>query len=234
MDNTKTLTVLMPVYNEAETLRAAMKRFLETDLPVSTELLIVDDGSSDNSVATISDLVDGENVRVIQHEKNAGKGSALRTGIAQARGSLLTVLDADMEYDPADYRKLLVPILEGEAQVAYGTRSFGAHTAFSFWYVLGNRFVSFWASFLFNTWLTDIETCFKLAETSVWKSLELRSKGFEIEAEATGKFLKKGHRVFEIPIGYRARSREEGKKLRWTDGVIALWTLLKVRLLSRP
>jgi glycosyltransferase involved in cell wall biosynthesis len=206
---------------------------MDTELSVPTELVIVDDGSTDNSIDTISDLVDGERVRVINHEKNAGKGTALRTGIEQARNSLLTVLDADMEYDPADYEALLRPLREGEATVAYGTRSFGAHTAFSFWYVLGNKFVSFWASFLYNTWLTDIETCFKLAPTKTWRELALKSRGFEIEAEATGKFLRFGHRIYEVPITYRARSREEGKKLQWTDGLKALWTLLKVRLFTR-
>ena len=233
MDPQPTLTVLMPVYNEAATLRAAVDRFLKTELPVSAELLLVDDGSTDGSAEVVADLAETGRVRVVVHERNRGKGAAIRTGIEHAEGTLLTVLDADMEYDPADYAPLLVPVLEGETKVAYGTRSFGAHTAFSFWYVLGNRFVSFWASFLFNTWLTDVETCFKLSETSVWRSLDLRSTGFEIEAEVTGKFLKAGHRIFEVPITYKARSREEGKKLRWTDGLMALWTLLKVRLFAR-
>jgi dolichol-phosphate hexosyltransferase len=233
MNTEPVLTVLMPIYNEAATVRSAVDRFLKTELPVPAELLLVDDGSTDGSREAVADLIDSGRVRYVAHERNQGKGAAIRTGVAVAEGTLLTILDADMEYDPADYRSLLVPILEDEAKVAYGTRSFGAHTAFSFWYVLGNRFVSFWASFLFNTWLTDIETCFKLAETSIWRSLNLRSTGFEIEAEVTGKFLKAGHRIFEVPITYKARGREEGKKLRWTDGVMALWTLLKVRIATR-
>jgi glycosyltransferase involved in cell wall biosynthesis len=197
------------------------------------DVLVIDDGSTDSSVATISDLVESETIQLVRHDRNRGKGAAIRTGIEHAEGTLLTILDADMEYDPADYGHLLRPILEEEAEVVYGTRSFGAHTAFSFWYVLGNRFVSFWASFLFNTWLTDIETCFKLARTSLWRSLRLTANGFDVEAEVTGKFLKLGNRIFEVPINYTARSRQQGKKLNWTDGVEALWTLVRVKLFAR-
>lgn len=224
------LTVLMPVYNEADTVRPALERLLKVSLPLPVEVLVIDDGSTDESAEVIADLVKTGDVRLERHDRNRGKGAAIRTGIDKATGDVLTILDADMEYNPADYHDLLVPLLEGEAEVVYGTRSFGAHTAFSFWYVLGNRFVSFWASFLFNTWLTDIETCFKLAPTDTWRSLGLRSNGFNIEAESTGKFLRTGTRIFEVPITYKARSREAGKKLRWTDGVEALWTLLRVRL----
>lgn len=226
------LTVLMPVYNERDTLRPALERLLKTKLPLDVEIIVVDDGSTDGSTTGIADLTETGRARVVQHDHNKGKGHAIRTGIEAATGDLLTVLDADMEYDPEDYNAMLRAVHEDEAVVVYGTRSFGAHTAFSFWYVLGNRFVSFWASFLYNAWLTDIETCFKLAPTTVWRSLRLKSNGFDIEAEVTGKFLKGGHRIYEVPISYRARTREAGKKLRWTDGVKALWTLLRVRLFS--
>jgi hypothetical protein len=128
---------------------------------------------------------------------------------------------------------MLRPVLEDDAKVVYGTRSFGAHTAFSFWYVLGNRFLSFWASFLFNTWLSDVETCYKLAPVSIWRSLEIKSRGFGVEAEVTAKFLRRGHRIYEVPISYKARGREEGKKLNWTDGLEALWILLRIRLFGR-
>jgi glycosyltransferase involved in cell wall biosynthesis len=229
----QSLSIIVPVHNERDTLRPALERALKTDLSLSSEIIVVDDGSTDGGLETIHEIAERQGVTVVSHDRNRGKGAAIRTGIEHARGDLLAILDADMEYNPADYVELLQPVLEGEAEVVYGTRSFGAHTAFSFWYVLGNRFVGFWASFLFNTWLTDIETCLKLAPTAVWRSLSLRSDGFEIEAEATGKFLKKGHRIFEVPISYKARSREAGKKLRWTDGVHALWTLLRVRLFTR-
>lgn len=224
------LSVVMPVHNEQRFIRGALARLLATELPVPFEVVIVDDGSTDDSFGAVQDLIDGRRVRWVRQAVNRGKGAAVRRGIDEARGNLLTILDADLEYDPSDYAKLLEPIMDDTARVVYGTREFGAHTAFSFWYVLGNRFVNFWASFLFNTWLTDVETCFKMAETRIWRSLHLTSNGFGIEPEATGKFLKLGHRIHEVPITYRARTREEGKKLRWTDGVEALLVLLKVRL----
>lgn len=220
------LTIIMPVYNEGATLHVALDALTTTDVGTSYELLIVDDGSVDGAVDEIS----GSNVRVLRHDRNRGKGAAIRTGIAAARGSLITILDADLEYNPADYRDMLEAIETKQATVVYGTRSFGSHSAFSFWYVLGNRFLGFWTSFLFNTWLSDIETCFKMAPTEVWRSLKLRSEGFGIEAEATGKFLKKGHRIYEVPITYTARSREEGKKLKWTDGLVAFALLAWVRI----
>jgi dolichol-phosphate hexosyltransferase len=223
------LTVVMPVYNEAATLRAAVKRLLETELPIDIEVLLVDDGSTDGSLDTVRDLADGARVRIVEHAHNRGKGAAVRTGIAEARGDLLTVLDADLEYDPADYRQLLEPLLAGDTRIAYGTRHFGSHTAYSFWYVIGNRVVTLWASLLFNTWLTDLETCFKVAETSLWREARLRSNGFGREAEITGKLLRAGHRIFEAPISYRARGREEGKKLTYRDGFVALWVLAQVR-----
>ncbi|MGH2707630.1 MAG: glycosyltransferase family 2 protein [Actinomycetota bacterium] len=220
----------MPVYNERARLRASLERLLKAELPLPVEILVVDDGSQDDGVSTIGDFVEAGRVRLIRHERNQGKGAAVRTGIAQASGDVLTIYDADLEYEPSDLRRLLELIVEGEAEVVYGTRSFGAHSAYSFWYVLGNRAVSFWTSFLFNTWLSDIETCFKVAKTSVWRSLRLRSRGFGLEAEVTARFLKAGHRIFEAPISYRARTREEGKKLRWTDGIAALRITLGVRL----
>lgn len=224
------LTIVVPVFNEAATIRRSLDRLLKAEIPIPVEILVVDDGSVDESTGLISDLIEAGKVKLVRHQKNLGKGAAVRTGIDSAEGDVLTIFDADLEYDPNDYKTLLIPILEGEARVVYGTRSFGAHTAYSFWYVLGNRFLGFWASFLFNTWISDIETCFKVAETQIWRSLRLRSRGFGIEAEATGKFLREGYRIYEIPIQYRARSREEGKKLQWTDGVAALWILFKIRL----
>lgn len=227
------LTIVVPVYNEAATLRGSLERLLKTELPLSVEVLVVDDGSTDGGLETITDLEADGQIRVFRHHRNQGKGAAVRTGIDHAAGDLLTIYDADFEYDPSDYVGLLDHIINGDAKVAYGTRSFGAHTAFSFWYVMGNRFLTFFASFLFNAWLSDIETCFKVAETSTWRSLGLTSTGFGIEAEATAKFLKRGFRIFEHPITYTARTREEGKKLNWTDGVEALWILIAVRLFGR-
>lgn len=227
------LTIVMPVYNERGTVRAAVERLLKTDLPIAIELVIVDDGSTDGSLDAVADLAEPGRVRLVRQRRNRGKGAAIRTGIEVARGDVLTIFDADLEYDPADLSALLAPILEGEARVVFGTRAFGAHTAYSFWYVMGNKLVNLWASFLFDTWLSDVYTCLKMAPTDLWRRIDLRSGGFGVEAEATGKLLARGERVYEVPISYRARSREEGKKIRPTDGMRALWILLRIRTTGR-
>lgn len=231
--NPSVLTVVVPAYNEGSTLSRAVERLLKTDLPVDLEVIVVDDGSTDDGLQTITHLVERGEVRVVRHPRNRGKGAAIRTGVKAATGDLVTVFDADLEYDPADYAQLLRPFVEDGATVAYGTRNFGAHSAYSFWYVLGNKLVSLWAGFLFNVWVSDIETCLKVASREAWTSLALSSNGFGIEAEITGKLLKAGHRIFEVPVKYRARTRAEGKKLKWTDGVLALLILLRVRLVGR-
>lgn len=223
----------MPVYNEAATVRPALERLLKTELPVDLETIVVDDGSSDGSMDRIADLATNDALKIVRHDTNRGKGAALRTGIEHATGDLVTILDADLEYDPADYAELIRAFTEHDADVAYGTRSFGAHSAYSFWYVIGNRMLSLWTSFLFNTWLSDIETCFKMAPLERWRSLDLGASGFGIEAEVTAKFLRDGARVFEVPISYQARTREKGKKLKWTDGVAALLIVLRWRLTPR-
>ncbi|QXC62108.1 glycosyltransferase family 2 protein [Aquihabitans sp. G128] len=224
------LTIVMPVYNERETLRTALDRLLAVTMPIPTEVLVVDDGSTDRCTETIADLVEAGQVRLITQDPNQGKGKALRRGIEEATGELLTVLDADLEYDPADFPALLQPILDGDANVVYGARSYGGHAAYSFWFVLGNKMLALWASFLFDAWLTDIETCLKVAPTTTWRRVDLQSNGFGIEAELTGKLLAMSERIFEVPISYRARGREEGKKIQWTDGVAALWILARIRL----
>ncbi|CAN5175705.1 glycosyltransferase family 2 protein [soil metagenome] len=227
------LTILMPVYNERETLRTALDRLLAITMPVPTEVLVVDDGSTDGCTETIADLVDAGVVRLIVQSPNQGKGAALRRGIAEATSELLTILDADLEYDPADFPALLEPVLDDDARVVYGARSYGGHAAYSFWFVVGNKMLALWASLLFDAWLTDIETCLKVAPTATWRAVDLRSNGFGIEAELTGKLLAGGERIFEVPISYRARGREEGKKIQWTDGVVALWILARIRIRGR-
>jgi dolichol-phosphate hexosyltransferase len=230
----QSMTIVMPVFNEAATLRTALERLLAVELPVTRDVVIVDDGSTDGCMATIEDLVAGDpTVRTFRQEPNQGKGAALRRGFDEATGDLLTILDADLEYDPEDFVGLLQPILHEDARVVYGTRSFGSNAAYSFWYVMGNKLVAFWASLVFNAWLSDVETCLKVAPTSLWREISPRSSGFGIEAEVTGGFLRRGERIFEVPISYRARSREEGKKITWVDGVQALWILVRVRVFGR-
>jgi glycosyltransferase involved in cell wall biosynthesis len=223
----------MPAYNERATLRQAVERLLKTELPLPVELVVVDDGSVDGCLDTVADLAEPGRVRLVQHLRNRGKGAAIRTGIEAARGDVLTILDADLEYDPADLGRLLEPILEDEARVVYGTRAFGAHTAYSFWYVVGNKLVNLWASFLFDAWLSDVYTCLKMAPTELWRALRLRAVGFGIEAETTARLLARGEHIYEVPISYRARSREEGKKIRPSDGMRALWILFRIRLAGR-
>jgi dolichol-phosphate hexosyltransferase len=222
------LSILMPVYNEVETVAVVVKRVLEVPYPCEVELVIVDDGSSDGTPAILASL-DDPRVSVHTHPANRGKGAAIRTAAAKATGSHVVMCDADLEYSPEDLPALLRPILDQEAEVVYGTRSFSSHTAYSFWFVLGNKGVTFVANALYDTWISDLETCFKLMPIELYRSLDVRSAGFGMEAEITGKLLKQGIRPYEVPISYRARSREEGKKLTWKDGVEAVWILGKIR-----
>ncbi|HLM96051.1 MAG TPA: glycosyltransferase family 2 protein, partial [Acidimicrobiales bacterium] len=155
-----------------------------------------------------------------------------RTAVGLATGDYVIICDADLEYTPSDIPALLEPILQGEAEVVFGTRSFGSHTAYSFWYVMGNRAVTMTANVLFNAWLSDLETCFKLMPLTLYRDLDLQENGFGVEPEITAKLLKRNVRPYEVPINYRARGREQGKKLTWRDGVKALWVLARIRFLS--
>jgi glycosyltransferase involved in cell wall biosynthesis len=225
------LSILMPVFNEAETVEVVVKRVLDVPYPCDVELVIVDDGSSDGTAALLAGI-DDPRVSVHTHPVNRGKGAAIRTAAAEATGTHVVMCDADLEYSPEDLPALLRPVLEGETEdeVVYGTRSFSSHTAFSFWFVLGNKGVTFFANALFDAWISDLETCFKLMPLELYRSLDVRSAGFGMEAEITGKLLKRGIRPYEVPIRYRARSRAEGKKLTWRDGVEAVWILTRIRL----
>ena len=225
------LSVLIPVYNEERTLERLLDAVEER--PEVAELVIVDDGSTDGTAEILSQRGFRVNARVIRHDRNRGKGAALRTAIAAATGDVALVQDADLEYDPAEFPLLLAPIERGRAEVVYGSRSFAAHSAYSFWFVIGNKLVTLWTNVLFNSYLSDMETCYKLMPLSVWRSLDLRSDGFDIEPEITAKLLKSGRRIYEVPISYAARGRVEGKKLTWRDGVMALWTLSRIRVAPR-
>ena len=223
------LSILMPVYNEEERVADAVKQALDVDYPCEVELVVVDDGSRDNT-ADILSRVDDPRVRVVVHPRNRGKGAAIRTAVDSASGEYMVILDADLEYDPQDIPRLLEPVLDGRAEVVYGNRTFGSHSSFSFWYVMGNKAVTTAANMLYNCYLGDLETCFKLMPVELYKSLDIRSRGFGMEAEVTGKLLRRRIRPYEVPISYRARTREEGKKITWKDGVEALWILSRERV----
>ena len=222
------LSILMPVYNEVETVDIVVKRVLGVSYPCEVELVIVDDGSADGTADVLARLHDPR-VSVHTHPANRGKGAAIRTAAAEATGTHVVMCDADLEYAPEDLPALLRPVLEQDAQVVYGTRSFSSHTAYSFWFVLGNKGVTFIANALYDSWISDLETCFKLMPLALYRSLDVRSAGFGMEAEITAKLLKQGVRPYEVPISYQARSREAGKKLTWRDGVEAVWILGRIR-----
>jgi glycosyltransferase involved in cell wall biosynthesis len=218
----------MPVYNEEACVADAVKQALDVDYPCEVELVVVDDGSRD-ATAEILSRIDDPRIRVLTHPRNRGKGAAIRTAVAQATGDYLVILDADLEYDPDDIPRLLQPVLDGRATVVYGNRSFGSHSSYSFWYVMGNKALTNVANVMYNCYLGDLETCFKLMPVSLFRSLDVRSAGFGMEAEVTGKLLRRRIRPYEVPISYRARTREEGKKITWRDGVEALWILSRER-----
>ncbi|MDG9672991.1 glycosyltransferase family 2 protein [Micromonospora sp. DH14] len=227
------LSILMPVYNEAERVGEALKQALAVQYPCEIEIVVVDDGSTDET-AEILGRMDDARLRVVTHQRNAGKGAAIRTAVDNARGEYMVILDADLEYDPQDIPQLLAPVLEGQATVVYGNRTFGSHSAYSFWYVVGNRGVTTAANILFNSYIGDVETCFKLMPVELFRSLNIRSRGFGMEAEVTGKLLRRQIRPYDVPITYRARGRAEGKKITWRDGIEALWILGRERARRRP
>jgi glycosyltransferase involved in cell wall biosynthesis len=223
------LSILMPVYNEAATLQSAVKRVLDVKYPVDIELVIVDDGSTDGTRELYPQWRDEPRVLVHEKASNGGKGSAIKKGAELATGDYVIMCDADLEYAPEEIPSLLEPVLDGQAEVVYGTRTFGSHNAYSYLYVLGNRGVTTVANILFNCYISDLETCFKLMPLALYRKLDVKSAGFGMEAEVTGKMLRSGVRPYEVPISYKARSREDGKKLTWKDGVEAIWILTRER-----
>jgi dolichol-phosphate hexosyltransferase len=223
------LSVLMPVYNEEATLKEAVDRLLAVTFPCDMELVIVDDGSRDAT----PDLIDSfQDERLVKHRhtRNQGKGAAIRTAAGLATGDHIVMYDADLEYRPEEIPALVQPILVGEATVVFGSRSFGANSAYSFWYVMGNKGITLVANVLYNSYISDLETCYKLMPADLYRELQISSAGFGMEAEITGKLLRRGVRPFEVPISYRARTREEGKKITWKDGVEAVAILARIRV----
>jgi glycosyltransferase involved in cell wall biosynthesis len=225
------LSVMMPVFNEERTLEIILTHVLER--PEVGEVIAVDDGSTDRTWEILSRFAAGDTrVRALRQETNRGKGAALRRAIAELRMPFAIVQDADLEYDPIDYPNLLRPLEEGRADVVYGVRGFAGQTAFSFWFVLGNKAVTLATNLLFDCYISDMETGYKVLRSDLWRGLNLKGTRFDIEPDITARALRLGYRIHEIPIRYYARSRQEGKKLTWLDGLRALGTLLRLRMSS--
>jgi dolichol-phosphate hexosyltransferase len=228
------LSILMPVYNEERTLSRAVQEVLQTKYPCEIELIIVNDGSTDNTSALLSEVNDPR-VIIYSHPKNMGKGAALRSAIALASGSYALPFDADLEYSSEDVPRMLIPVLTGRCHVVYGARLSGFYTAYqSYRYALGNRFLTRMANILFDAHLSDLHTCLKLIPMVMWKGFELNEAGFGLDTEITAYLLKRGIRPFEIPVSYYGRSHAEGKKIHWHDALVCLWLLLKIRTAKLP
>ena len=230
-DNTQSLTILMPVFNERATLERAVADALEAELPVTErQLVIVDDGSTDGSRELLRDTTWPANVEVVYHDRNRGKGAAIRTGLEHATGTFSAILDADLEYAASDLAPLLEPLIAGDAAVVFGSRAFTSQSSFSFWYVMGNKAVTMATNVIYNCWISDVMTCHKAMSTDLFRSLKLRERGFAIEPEIAARVLRAGERIYEVPVSYKARSREEGKKLTTLDGLRVLRTLVRGRI----
>lgn len=223
------LSVLIPIYNECETALEIIQRVRST--PYEKEIIAVDDGSTDGTRDLLS-RVAGDGVTVLFHEQNQGKGAAIRTALECATGDIIVIQDADLEYDPRDYSQLIEPILEGRAKVVYGSRFLGPRMAMFFWHMLANKMLTLMTNILYDAILSDMETGYKAFRADVIKSIPLRSRRFELEPEVTAKVLKRGNRIFEVPISYFGREYREGKKIGLKDAFVAVWTLLKYRFVD--
>jgi glycosyltransferase involved in cell wall biosynthesis len=225
------LSVIVPVFNERNTVVEVVRRMRAVELPdgIEREIIIIDDGSGDGTRDVLRQLGDST-VRILVHEENRGKGAAVRTGLALATGDYVLIQDADLEYDPDDWPKLIAPVIRGRASVVYGSRFTGERRNMLLLHWIGNRVLSLVTNVLFNSTLSDMETCYKLVDRKLLADLRLRSDRFAIEPEITAKILKRGIRIYEVPISYMGREFDEGKKITWRDGFAALWTLVKFRL----
>ncbi len=225
------LSVIMPCYNESETLPTILQTIRAVDIP--KEIIAVDDCSTDTTLALLeAEAAQDPWMRVVRHPVNRGKGAAVRSGLIHAIGDIVVVQDADLEYDPNDYHELVAPILGGRVDVVYGSRFMGRHTGMYFWNALGNKGLTFLTNFLFNSWISDMETCYKAMRTDIMRSLNLESSDFRIEPEITAKILRRGYRIYEVPVSYLGRTYEEGKKMKPSQGFYAIAALLWYRFKS--
>ncbi len=226
----RTLSVLIPVYNEKNTVLELLRRAEAVELPVAKQIVIVDDGSSDGTREILAGLAPGR-AKVVMHERNRGKGAAVRTALEHATGDYVVIQDADLEYDPADWPQLLAPLFDGRADAVYGSRFLGGpHRVLLFWHYFGNMIFTLITNVLYDVNLTDMGTCYKAFATPLLKSLPLRSERFGIEAELTAKVCRRRFRLYEVPISYSGRTYSEGKKITWRDGFSYLWALLRYRV----
>ena len=221
------LSVVMPVFNERNTIEEIIRRVLAIRMRI--QLIVVDDVSTDGTTEILERLQKEHGFLLLRQPRNGGKGAALRRGFQAVTGDLVLIQDADLEYSPEEYPLLTELIVAGRADVVYGSRFLGRHRVFLLTHYMGNRLLTMIANILYNTMLTDMETCYKVMRTDVLRSMELRSNGFGIEPEITAKVFKRRYRVYEIPISYDGRGYDEGKKITWRDGVVALWVLVKYR-----
>lgn len=221
------LSIIMPVYNEKPTIEKIISRVLA--VPVEKELVIVDDHSTDGTREILKNYEGKPGIKICYHPHNLGKGAGIRTGISECTGDYIIIQDADLEYDPNDFLHMVQIAQAKNADVVFGNRFMGLHTGLYFWNALANVFLTFMTNFVYNAWITDMETCYKLVRREILQGLRLKSNGFDIEPEITGKLLKQKLKIYEVPISYDGRTYEEGKKIRARDGIIALYTLLKYR-----
>ncbi len=225
------ISVLMPVYNEMETIREIIVRVQAVDM--EKEIICVDDYSSDGTREVLQEIAgENHNVKLLLHSKNLGKGAAVRTGLQQVDGDVVIIQDADLEYDPQDYPLLLRPILSGKSQVVYGSRFLGEHKAMYFWHSLGNNLLTLATNILYDTTLTDMETGYKVFTQDIARKIRLTSPRWGFDPEITSRILKLGYRIYEVPISYAGREFTEGKKITWKDGFTVLFTLIKCRFLG--
>jgi len=225
----KSLSVIVPVFNERATIAEIVRRMRRAEVPLIVEIVAVDDGSTDGSGEVLATLEDST-VRVIRHPINLGKGAAIRSALRVATGDLVLIQDADLEYDPDEWKRLIEPILKGKADVVYGSRFTGERRNMLPLHWVGNRALSLLTNVLYSTTLSDMETCYKLFRRSVLDQITLRGNRFDFEPEVTAKVLRAGYRIYEVPISYAGREVSEGKKITWRDGVVAVWTLIRCRV----